>query len=89
MQYFSTRGAGPVTLDEALVSGIASDGGLFLPQQLPEFTVADFAPTASIPAVAARLMAPFFSGSALGDELQAILGAVSYTHLTLPTNREV
>ena len=74
MQYFSTRGAGPVTLDEALVSGIASDGGLFLPQQLPAFTVEDFPPTASIPEVAARLMAPFFAGSALGEELQAILG---------------
>jgi threonine synthase len=34
MNYFSTRGAGPVTLDEALVSGIARDGGLFLPEQL-------------------------------------------------------
>lgn len=74
MNYFSTRGAGPVTLDEALVSGIARDGGLFLPEQLPEFTVGDFAAAGSIPEVAALLMLPFFSGSALRDDLKAILG---------------
>ena len=74
MRYFSTRGAGPVTLDESLVRGIASDGGLYMPQTLPEFTVEDFAATRSILQVAARLMAPFFSGSTLRDELDAILG---------------
>ncbi len=73
MRYFSTRGAGPVTLDEALVSGIATDGGLFLPEQLPVFTADDFAAASSIPEVAAILMAPFFSGSALRDDLHAIL----------------
>ncbi len=73
MQYFSTRGAGPVTLDEALVRGIASDGGLFLPQPLAAFMAEDFAAASSIPEVAARLMAPFFSGSSLQDDLQAIL----------------
>ena len=73
MDYLSTRGAGPVTLDEALVRGIASDGGLFLPQQLPAFTAGDFTAAGSIPEVAARLMAPFFSGSALRDDLKAIL----------------
>ena len=73
MQYFSTRGAGPVTLDEALVSGIAADGGLFLPQRLPEFTPDDFAGKASLPAVAGRLLAPFFAGSTLTGDLPAIL----------------
>lgn len=73
MQYFSTRGAGPVTLDDALVSGIAADGGLFLPQALPQFSVDDFAAADSIPAVATRLLEPFFQGSALHGDLQAIL----------------
>ena len=74
MRYFSTRGAGPVMLDEALVSGIASDGGLFLPEELPHFTVDDFAAAGSIPEVAAILMAPFFAGSTLRDDLHVILG---------------
>ena len=74
MQYFSTRGAGPVTLDEALVSGIARDGGLFLPQALPDFTVDDFDGADAIPDVAVRLLAPFFTGSTLRDDLHGILG---------------
>ena len=74
MQYFSTRGAGPVTLDEALVSGIAADGGLFLPRELPEFAAGDFSAAHSIPEVAAVLLEPFFSGSALREDLSAILG---------------
>jgi threonine synthase len=56
MQYFSTRGAGPVTLDEALVSGIAPDGGLFLPRTLPQFTVDEFGGAGAIPDIAARLL---------------------------------
>ena len=52
MKYFSTRGAGPVSLDEALRKGIASDGGLFLPEQLPTFSVADFDGAESIREVA-------------------------------------
>lgn len=74
MRYFSTRGAGPVSLDEALVSGIAADGGLFLPERLPQFTIDDFAGARSIPEVARRLLEPFFAGSTLREDLQGILG---------------
>ena len=74
MQYFSTRGAGPVTLDEALVSGIARDGGLFLPKALPDFTGDDFDGADAIPDVAVRLLAPFFAGSTLRDDLHGVLG---------------
>jgi threonine synthase len=73
MKYFSTRGAGPVSLDEALRKGMASDGGLFLPEQLPTFAVADFDAAESIPEVAAVLLEPFFSGSALAGEVEEIL----------------
>ena len=62
MKYFSTRGAGPVTLDDALRLGIASDGGLFLPEQLPKFEVGDFDGAQTIPEVAHVLLSPFFCG---------------------------
>ena len=39
MNYRSTRGAGPVRLDDALVQGIAPDGGLYVPEQLPTFAL--------------------------------------------------
>ena len=58
VKYFSTRGAGPVSLDDALRKGIASDGGLFLPERLPSLTVSDFDNADTIPDVAARLLAP-------------------------------
>jgi threonine synthase len=73
MQYFSTRGAGPATLDEALVSGIAADGGLFLPESLPQFAADDFSSAGDIPAVATTLLEPFFNGSKLRGDLDAIL----------------
>ena len=73
MHYFSTRGAGPVTLDDALRKGIADDGGLFLPQQLPVFELADFDSANSPASVAEVLLRPFFEGSGLLDELGDIL----------------
>jgi threonine synthase len=73
VKYFSTRGAGPVSLDEALRKGIASDGGLFLPEQLPTFNVSDFDAADSIPEIAAVLLSPFFDGSALAGEIGKIL----------------
>lgn len=75
MRYYSTRDVRqewPVTLDAALAAGLASDGGLFVPEKLPKFRVADFAGVESLPAVAERLLAPFFAGSALASQLGAI-----------------
>ena len=73
MRYFSTRGAGPVSLDDALRLGIAADGGLFLPEALPSFRLKDFDEAQTIPEVAHVLLQPFFSGSSLVDDLDAIL----------------
>ena len=73
MKYFSTRGAGPVSLDEALRRGIASDGGLFLPERLPEFSIADFDSAESIAEVARVLLQPFFVGSELESDISEIL----------------
>ena len=73
MKYESTRGGLAVTLDEALVKGIADDGGLYLPVHLPSFVVTDFDNADSIPDVAGILLSPFFEGSVLGDSLEAIL----------------
>ena len=73
MEYRSTRGAGPVSLDEALRLGIAADGGLFLPERLPAFGVSDFGGADTIQAVARVLLSPFFDGSSLQDDLPAIV----------------
>lgn len=73
MNYVSTRGAGPASLDEALRKGIASDGGLFLPDKLPSFDISDFDTGESIPEVAAILLRPFFAGSELLGDIDQIL----------------
>ncbi|MDZ7643509.1 MAG: threonine synthase [Woeseiaceae bacterium] len=73
MKFVSTRGAPGVSLDEALVRGIASDGGLFVPESLPHFTPGDFGAAPDIRAVARQLLAPFFAGSALAGELAGIV----------------
>ncbi len=70
MRFFSTRGAGPVTLDEALVRGLAADGGLFMPETLPTFEPDAF--ETGLADVAKRLFEPFFEGSTLKSELPAI-----------------
>ena len=63
MNYVSTRGEAPILgFSDALLAGLARDGGLYLPQSWPQFSPA---------------------------EIRAMRGPVSYTHLTLPTNREV
>ena len=73
MRYLSTRGAGPVSLDDALRQGLADDGGLFLPERLPEFSLEDFAGCDSVQDIAAVLLKPFFGGSALEQELGAVI----------------
>lgn len=73
MKYRSTRGDDSCSLDDALLQGIASDGGLFLPESLPDFSVEDFAAAETLTDVACRLLRPFFEGSTLDRELPGIV----------------
>lgn len=73
MLYISTRGEGPATLDEALVRGIAGDGGLYLPESLPDFSADPFNAARTLPQVAAELLGPFFAESSLHSDLAEIL----------------
>lgn len=70
MRYVSTRGGqGALNLDQALNAGLASDGGLFVPESLAPVTLRY---SDSLPAVAAQVLAAFFVGSALAPELETI-----------------
>ena len=73
MMYRSTRGGEPVSLDQALLLGIAPDGGLFVPDPLPQFQIGDFDGAVSVLEVASRYLAPFMQDSALLAEMQGIL----------------
>lgn len=74
MQYLSTRGDGRNALGfgEALLRGLAPDGGLYVPADWPVFRPLEFADDLSLPTVAQQLLAPFVAGdpliaAALGD----------------------
>ncbi|MAD92086.1 MAG: threonine synthase [Gammaproteobacteria bacterium] len=84
MDYFSTRGAGPINLDDALKRGIANDGGLYLPKNLPKFNISDFDGADSIIDTANILLKPFFLGSSLELEMKDILRETF--HFPIPTN---
>ncbi len=62
MRYISTRGEAPVLgFDEAMLTGLARDGGLYLPESFPQMSVGDIAALAGLTyeEVAFRVMRPF------------------------------
>lgn len=73
LRYRSTRGASPsVPISQAIAAGLAPDGGLYVPAALPQIALAAFDPHGTLADTAATLLAPFFAGDPLADELPAI-----------------
>ena len=65
MKYVSTRGSAPeLTFDDALLAGLARDGGLYLPASWPQFTNNDIRTLQglSYADVAIKVMSPFVQG---------------------------
>ena len=71
MRYQSTRGGQETGLVDAMMRGLAADGGLFVPDELPRVDPAAVRGE-SLAEIAAEVLAPFFEGSGLEDELGAI-----------------
>jgi threonine synthase len=71
MRYHSTRGGQETSLVDAVMRGLAADGGLFVPDELPRFDPQTIRGS-SLAEIATEVLAPFFSGS----ELEAELGAI-------------
>ncbi len=75
MRYISTRGhAAPRDFAGVLLSGLAEDGGLFMPESWPHFSHADWRAmrALSYPALAARIMQPFVGQSISAATLSTI-----------------
>ncbi|SME94587.1 L-threonine synthase [Tistlia consotensis] len=76
MRYCSTRGDAPVLgFDEVLLTGLASDGGLYLPEAWPHFSAADLDELAGLPypELAARIMRPFVVGSVVAERFDLLV----------------
>ena len=71
MRYISTRGGQGTSLVDAVMRGLAADGGLFVPDELPRFDPAAIRGE-SLAEISAEVLAPFFEGSGLEGELGAI-----------------
>lgn len=76
MNYISTRGAAPVlTFAEAMMTGLARDGGLYVPETIPQIAQADIAALAglSYEEVAFRVMRPFLGATFTDDEFRTLI----------------
>ncbi len=76
MRYISTRGQAPaLNFEDVLLAGLASDGGLYVPENLPRFTQEEIASWADLPyhELAFRVMRPFVAGSIADADFKKIL----------------
>ena len=84
MKYVSTRGmAPPLEFGDVLLTGLASDGGLYVPDAWPSFSLAHFVDThgrdASYATLAAAVMWPYVEGSIERTDFDEIVRAAYAT----------
>ena len=76
MKYISTRGQAPeLDFEDAVLTGLAADGGLYMPAELPVFSaekIQSFA-AMSYQQIAFEVMQPFVEGAIADDELQQLI----------------
>jgi len=85
VRYISTRGAAPsLGFDEVLLAGLASDGGLYLPQSWPQFNAQAIKDLRTLPyaELATRIMSPFVKGSSFEKEFPDLVHSAyaAFTH---------
>ncbi len=81
MKYISTRGQSPPkTFDEAVLTGLAPDGGLYVPKEIPQFTSKEISSWRSLSyqELAQRVITPFVGDSIPSGDLSPLIrGAYS------------
>jgi threonine synthase len=81
LMFASARGGAPLaSLSEAIAQGLAPDGGLYIPTQLPTVDADAFAGISGLPQIARGALAGFFRG----DGLQAELADIADAALSVP-----
>ena len=76
MRYVSTRGQAPVlSFEEAMLSGLARDGGLYVPEKLPPIRAAEIAslPELSYEDAAFWVMRRFIGDCFTDDEFRHLI----------------
>ena len=78
MRYISTRGSAPaLSFEEAMLTGLARDGGLYVPEDIPTLGKDDIADMAgrSYEEVAFAVMRPFIGDTFTGAEFRDLIAA--------------
>ena len=86
MRYVSTRGEAPVlSFSDALLAGLARDGGLYVPEAFPTLSADEIAalPGKPYPAVAKAVISPFV-GDALPERVLDLMIADAYASFRHP-----
>jgi len=76
MRYISTRGSAPVlSFEEAMLTGLARDGGLYVPETIPQMSHDDIAALAgkSYEEIAFAVMRPFIGDTFTDAEFRGII----------------
>lgn len=76
MKYISTRGKAPAqNFEQVLLTGLAPDGGLYVPEMLPSLSIEDLKAWAELPyhELAMKVIAPFVADAIPAQELSRIL----------------
>ena len=76
MRYISTRGGvEPKSFEDVVLTGLAEDGGLFVPEQLPKFSTDEIASWGelSYEALALKVITPFVGGSIPEQDLRVLI----------------
>lgn len=79
MKYVSTRGNAPeLAFDEVLLTGLAADGGLYVPKEVPQFSQEEIESWRDLPyaELAHKVVYPFVEGSIDADALRTMIGDV-------------
>ncbi len=78
MQYISTRGRSPAqSFEQVLLTGLAPDGGLYVPASIPQYSVQEIQSWAdlSYADLAFKIISPFVAGAIPENDLKNIIDA--------------
>jgi threonine synthase len=76
MRYISTRGGvEPKSFEDVVLTGLAEDGGLFVPEEMPKFSVEEIASWGdlSYEELALKVITPFVGGSIPEQDLRGLI----------------
>ncbi|WP_422477404.1 threonine synthase [Pleomorphochaeta sp. DL1XJH-081] len=81
MRFISTRGKAPaVSASQAILQGLAPDGGLYVPEYFPYLSPQQLSRVTSYPELAYEVLSPFF----VGDELESSLAEICVEAFDFP-----